>query len=156
MRWMVLIACAVVSQGAGGMRKPDRTLAMADNPFAHPSSLPYELPPFDHIGDQDYLPAFEAGMSEHLAQVTRIANDPAAADFRNTVLALESSGLLLRRVSDAFFNLNASNTNPQMQKIDSAIAPRLQAHEDAIFLNPALFARIDAVYRRRSTLKLRS
>jgi peptidyl-dipeptidase Dcp len=105
---------------------------MADNPFSQPSTLPYQLPPFDRISNADYLPGFEQGMSEQRAQVRAIADNPAPADFANTVLALERSGQMLNRVSAAFFNLNASNTDPQMQQIDSEIAPRLQAHEDAI------------------------
>src|SRR5262249_46493190 len=71
-------------------------------------------------------------------------------------VALEHSGQLLSRVSAAFFNLNAANTDPQMQQIDAEIAPRLQAHADAIFLDPALFARLCAVHARRAGLQLAS
>jgi peptidyl-dipeptidase Dcp len=129
---------------------------MAENPFSHPSTLPYRLPPFDRVQNAEYRPAFEQGMREQRAEVQRIVADPAEADFQNTLVALERSGQLLNRVSAVFFNLNASNTDPQMQEIDSEIAPKLQAHEDAIFLDPALFARVDAVYRRRASLQLDS
>jgi len=122
---------------------------MAENPFSHPSTLPYELPPFDRIRNGDYRPAFEEGMSEQRAQVRAIATSAAAPDFENTIVALERSGQILSRVSAVFFNLNASNTDPLMQEIDSEIAPKLQAHEDAIYLDSALFARVDAVYQRR-------
>src|SRR5262249_50852488 len=74
----------------------------------------------------------------------------------NTLVALERSGLMLNRVSSVFFNLNASNTDPEMETIDSEIAPKLQAHEDAIYLDAALFARVDAVYQRRAGLNLDS
>src|SRR5205823_14391530 len=103
-----------------------------------------------------YRPAFMQAMREQRAQVQAIAASPAAPDFQNTVVALERCGQMLSRVSAVFFNLNASNTDPQMQQIDSEIAPRLQAHEDAIYLDPALFARVDAVYRRRDSLQLDS
>jgi peptidyl-dipeptidase Dcp len=129
---------------------------MAENPFSHPSTLPYRLPPFDRVQNADYRPAFEQGMRQQRAEVQQIASDPAEADFQNTLVALERSGQMLSRVSAVFFNLNASNTDPQMQEIDSEIAPKLQAHEDAIFLDPALFARVDAVYRRRASLQLDS
>ena len=129
---------------------------MAENPFSHPSTLPYRLPPFDRVQNADYRPAFEQGMREQRTEVQQIASDPAEADFQNTLVALERSGQMLSRVSAVFFNLNASNTDPQMQEIDSEIAPKLQAHEDAIFLDPALFARVDAVYRRRASLQLDS
>src|SRR3984893_10848422 len=127
---------------------------MAENPFSHPSALPYQLPPFDRIRNGDYRPAFEEAMREQRMEVGQIAHDPAAPDFQNTIVALERSGRMLGRVSGVFFNLNASNTDPQMQQIDSEIAPKLQAHEDAIFLDPALFARVDSVYRRRDSLQL--
>ena len=84
----------------------------------------------------------------------QIVENPQRADFENTIVALERSGLMLNRVSSVFFNLNASNTDPEMEAIDSEIAPKLQAHEDAIFLDPALFARVDAVYQQRADLNL--
>jgi peptidyl-dipeptidase Dcp len=129
---------------------------MAENPFSHPSTLPYRLPPFDRVQNPDYLPGFEQGMREQRAEVQKIAGDPAAPDFQNTIVALERSGQMLSRVSAVFFNLNASNMDPRMQEIDSEIAPRLQAHEDAIFLDPALFARVAAIYGRRASLQLDS
>src|SRR5882672_7926776 len=129
---------------------------MAENPFTHPSRLPYWLPPFDRISNPDYRPAFEQAMREQRAEVQKIAGDPAAPDFQNTIVALERSGQMLSRVSAVFFNLNASNADPRMQEIDSEIAPKLQAHEDAIFLDPALFARVAAIYGRRANLQLDS
>jgi len=129
---------------------------MAENPFSRPSTLPYQLPPFDRVSNADYRPAFDEGMREQRAEVQRIVDNPAPADFENTVVALERSGRMLSRVSSVFFNLNASNTDAQMQEIDSEIAPKLQAHEDAVFLDPALFARVAAVYQRRAQLQLDS
>jgi peptidyl-dipeptidase Dcp len=129
---------------------------MAENPFSHPSRLPYEFPPFDRVNNAHYRPAFDAGMQEQRAEVRQIVENPAAADFQNTVVALERSGRMLSRVSSVFFNLNASNTDAEMLEIDSEIAPKLQAHDDSIFLDPALFARVDAVYQRRAGLNLDS
>jgi peptidyl-dipeptidase Dcp len=129
---------------------------MAENPFSHPSTLPYQSPQFDRIRNEHYRPAFEQGMQEQRAQVQAIVNDPAKPDFQNTIVALERSGQVLHRVSAVFFNLNASNTDPELQQIDSEIAPKLQAHEDAIYLDPALFVRVAAVYERRSRLGLDS
>jgi len=126
----------------------------ADNPFAHPSTLPYELPPFDRIRDEDYLPAFEAGMREQLRQVAAIAASKEPPSFENTIVALERSGQLLQRVESTFLRLNACNTDPQMQRIDTEMAPRLTAHDDAIHLDPKLWARVDTLYRERTRLKL--
>lgn len=127
---------------------------MADNPFTRPSTLPFELPPFDRIHDSDYRPAFEAGMAEQLKQVAAIAKDPAPATFENTIVALEKSGQLRTRVEIVFSNLNACNTDDEMQKIDTEMSPRLTAQDDAILLDPALWARVDGLYQKRTTLHL--
>lgn len=126
----------------------------ADNPFARPSQLSFELPPFNTIRDGDYAPAFEAGMREQLGEVAAIAHNPQPATFENTIVALERSGRLLDRVSSVFFNLNSCNTDSAMQEVDTAMAPRLAAHSDTIFLDAALWARVDGLYARRASLGL--
>jgi peptidyl-dipeptidase Dcp len=127
---------------------------MADNPFAAPSTLDFHLPPFDRIRDSDYRPAFEAGMAEQLRQVAAIAHASEAPTFANTIVALERSGRTLERVETTFSNLNACNTDPAMQQIDTDMAPLLTAQRDAIHLNPPLWARVDALYSRRASLHL--
>src|SRR5260221_1859772 len=128
----------------------------ADNPFAAPSTLPYGLPPFDHIRDGDYMPAYRAGMAQQLAEVAAIVSSPDPPTFDNTVLALERSGRLLDRAKKAFVNLNASNGDEAMRKLETELAPLLAAHEDAIDLNPKLFARLDQLYGERAQLLLDS
>src|SRR6267143_5770168 len=140
--------------GEGPGQKTARTSAMADNPFMQPSTLPFELPPFDRIRDSDYLPAFQAGMHQQLTEVARIAHNPQPASFDNTIVALERAGQLLMRVDTAFGRLNASNTNPRMQEIDTEMAPKLTAQQDAIHLDPALWARVEALYDKRASLPL--
>ena len=130
------------------------TKPMADNPFLHPSTLPYELPPFDRIKDADYVPAFEAGMRAHRQEVDAIVHNREPATFQNTIVALERSGQLLERVNTVFSNLNASNGNPGMDKIDTEMTPKLTAHEDTILLDAALYARVDSLFERRASLKL--
>ena len=113
---------------------------MPENPFSRPSTLPYQMPPFDRVRNADYRPGFEEGMRQQREEVRQIVETAAPADFANTVVALERSGLMLNRVSSVFFNLNASNTDAEMEAIDSEIAPKLQAHEDAIFLEKGVLA----------------
>ncbi|WP_020673353.1 M3 family metallopeptidase [Amycolatopsis nigrescens] len=125
-----------------------------DNPFATASELPYGLPPFDRITDEHFLPAFEAGIAEQAAEVAAIADDPEPATFENTVVALERSGALLGRVSSVFGNLASSDTSPERQRIQAAVAPKLAAHHDAIYLNQRLFARIADLFGRRGSLGL--
>ena len=123
------------------------------NPFAAKSSLPYQAPPFDRIRDSDYQPAIEEGMKQELAEVEAIANDPAPPTFANTIEAMERSGRLLNRVQRVFNALTQSNTNKELQRVQSEEAPRLAAHRDAISLNAKLFARIQAVYDHRDQLE---
>lgn len=149
--FLAVSACALA---AGGAPAQSGTSKMTGNPFARPSTLPFELPPFDRIRDEDYRPAFEAGMREQLAEVDRIAHNRGAPTFDNTIVALERSGRLLERVATVFSNLNSCNTDPQMQAVDTAMAPKLAAHHDAIFLDAALWARVDALYGGRASLEL--
>jgi peptidyl-dipeptidase Dcp len=149
------LAAALATSALAGSAWPAATgSTMADNPFAQPSTLAFELPPFDHIHDSDYLPAFEAGMREHLREVAAIAGNAHAPTFENTIVALERSGRMLNRVETTFSLLNACNTDPQMQQIETEMAPKLAAHHDAIYLNAALWARVDALYRHRADLRL--
>jgi len=124
------------------------------NPLLTESTLPFHLPPFDRIKDEHYAPAFEQGMAEQLKEVAVIADNPEKPTFENTIVALERSGQLLNRVDRVFSNLEAANTNPAMQAIDTEMSPKLAAHNDTIYLNGALFARVDELYQARATLGL--
>lgn len=114
---------------------------MSQNPFLTKSSLEYELPPFAEISEEDYLPAFYAGMDEQLAEVEKIT-DQAEVTFENTLVALEKSGGILSRVAAVFYNKSSSDTNDSIDKIEAEIAPKLASHSDKIKLNQKLFARI--------------
>jgi peptidyl-dipeptidase Dcp len=126
----------------------------AENPFACPSTLPYQLPPFDRIHDEDLAPAFHAGMAAELAEVAAIAGNPAPASFENTIVALERRGLLLERVNRTFNSLVASNSDEAILKLESELTPELASHSDQILLNAALFARIETLHRQRERLSL--
>jgi peptidyl-dipeptidase Dcp len=142
---------AAFAVGALPAQDPMPTLP-ADNPFARPSSLPYATPPFDRIRDEHWLPTFTEGMRVHRVEVAAIAANPEPPTFANTIEALERAGALLTRVSRVFFNLTESNTNPTIQKVQADLAPKLAAHQDAIWLDARLFARVEAVFAARDTL----
>ena len=125
-----------------------------DNPLLKESMLPFHYPPFDKIKNADFKPALEAGMREQLKEIEPIAGNSEKPTFENTVVALERTGRLLDRTERVFDNLNACNTNPEMQKIDKEMAPKLSAHRDAIHLNGKLFARIQDLYDKRDSLGL--
>jgi peptidyl-dipeptidase Dcp len=126
------------------------------NPFYAPSTLPFQAPPFDKIKDDDFQPAIEAGMAQQQSEIQTIADNPDAATFDNTIVAMEKTGQLLDRVMSAFNGVTGANTNPTLQKVRSIEAPKLAAHQDFIHLNTKLFARVSAMYKQRATLKLDS
>ncbi|HMN45119.1 MAG TPA: M3 family metallopeptidase [Povalibacter sp.] len=134
------------------------TAADAVNPQSNPlltkSPLPYELPPFDKIRNEHFRPAIEAGMAEQKREIETIANSQEAATFENTIVALERSGELLARANSVFYNLTSSHTNPDLEALRTDLAPKLSAHSDSIYLDPALFARVAALYGKRASLQL--
>lgn len=127
---------------------------MTENPFFKPSTLVYELPPFAEIREEHYLPAFERGMAEQLAEIAEIAANPEPPTFDNTLIALERSGALLKRVRAVFDNQVSSDTTPGVDRVDAEISPRLAEHRDAIHLDAALFARIEELHGARAGLGL--
>jgi peptidyl-dipeptidase Dcp len=146
---------ATNARAAGGdVGQSTDTNMSPDNPFAQPSALAYEFPPFDRVRDADYRPAFIAGMTAQLAEAAAIASDPQPPSLENTIVALERSGTVLTRVARTFFNQATSNSDAATLQLESEMAPKLAAHQDAIHLNPALFARIETLYRERSRLQL--
>src|SRR5215218_3648416 len=121
----------------------------SDNPLRSESPLPFALPPFGDITPEHCLEALLAGMAEQRAEVDAIVGSDESPTFDNTVVALERSGRLLSRAEAVFGNLASSVSTPRMREIEREIAPLEAAHSDALRLDPALFARIDAVHSAR-------
>jgi len=127
---------------------------MTENPLFTPSSLPLEAPDFDAISIEHYRPAFEEGIKRELAEIDSIASNPDEPTFENTIVAMEKSGRLLDRTESVFYNLTSAHTNDEMQAIQTEMAPKLAAHSDNIYLNSALFERVQTLYENRSGLNL--
>src|SRR5437588_11121647 len=144
-----IAAISVIAQTS-----PVQNPNMTDNPLLTESSLPYHIPAFDKIKDEHFAPAIEEGMNQQLKEVETVANNSEKPTFDNTIVALERTGRLLDRAERTFENLNACNTNPEMQKIEKEMAPKLSAHRDAIHLNGKLFARVKQLYDNRDKLGL--
>jgi len=133
---------------------PAPAAALAGNPLATASKLPFHYPAFDQIKDQHFLPAFAEGMRIQLQEIAAIANNAKPATFENTIVAMEKSGALLTRVQTIFGNLQGANTNDKLDAVDSEMSPKMAAHIDAVYLNPKLFARVKSLYQQRAKLKL--
>jgi peptidyl-dipeptidase Dcp len=112
------------------------------------------LPRFDRVGDQDFAPGFEAAILAHEAEIDAIANNPETPTFDNTVVALEIAGDELSRVSALFWGKAGAHTNETIQALEREIAPKMSRHYSKIGMNPALFARIDALWEKRGELDL--
>lgn len=124
------------------------------NPFFTDYETPFQLPPFDQIKAEHYVPAFEKGMEIELTEIDAIVNNTEEPTFANTIEALDGTGELLGKVSTVFYGLNSANTTDEIQAINREMSPKLAAHADKIRLNKGLFERVKAVYDKRADLDL--
>jgi peptidyl-dipeptidase Dcp len=126
----------------------------ADNPLLQDWTGPYGLPPFRDIRPEHFEPAFEVAMREQLAEIDAIADQREPPTFANTVEAFDRCGRLFSRINLLFGNLTVSDTSPALQAVEREMAPRLAAHENAIYMHASLFERVDALHARRDELGL--
>ena len=151
---MAIFALSALFLFSCGKKKDDSASQDTANPFFKTWTTPYGIPPFEEIKAEHYIPAFERGMEEQIAEIDAIVNNPEAPTFENTILALEYSGELLYNVAAVFFNLMEAVNSPEMEKIAENISPKLSKHSDNIGLNPELFKRIKTVYDNKENLNL--
>ena len=124
------------------------------NPLLAPHEGPFELPPFAEIQDRHFAEAFDTALADAKAEIEAIAASPDAPTFANTIDGLALAGRGLSRVLSVFFTLASVDSNPERERLQREVSPRLAEHSSDIMLNPALFARIDALWQRRETLGL--
>lgn len=115
---------------------------------------PYGTPPFDKISFSDYKPAFLTGMEQQIDEINLIVNSSEEPTFENSIEALDRSGKLLSRVSPIFYGLRSADTNDDIIALAGELSPLLSEHSDNIYLNKALFNRINSVYMKRAELEL--
>lgn len=130
--------------------------AKNNNPFFETYKNKFGAPPFDQIKNEHYMPAFTEGIKQHQAEIDAIANSKDAPTFDNTIAAIDFSGELLKKVSTVFFNLYSCDTNSTLDKIAKDMSPVLSEHNDNIYLNEKLFARVQKLYDNRAKLGLNS
>lgn len=124
------------------------------NPLLGEFNTPFQVPPFDKIAITDYKPAIREAIKVHEQEIDEIVSNSKPANFENTIVAYERSGMLLSKVQSVFFNMNSSMTSDEMQQIAEDLSPELSAHSDAIKMNEKLFARVKEVYMQKEKLKL--
>ncbi|HEX6037377.1 M3 family metallopeptidase [Longimicrobium sp.] len=140
---LVLTAAAVT--GAGAQQNP--LLAEWTGPYGG-------IPPFDQVRVEHFKPALETAMAENLAEIERIARNPAAPTFQNTIEALENAGRMLDRVSTSYGIWSSTMNTPEFAAVEREMAPRLAAFGDQVTGNTALFRRIAAIYESPDTVNL--
>ncbi len=126
----------------------------AANPLLEPWSAPFGLPPFERIRPEHFGPALAEAMRQHRAELDAIGANPEPPSFDNTVAALDRAGALLYRIESVLGNLTASETSPALQAVQREMAAPLAAHDTAVKMHPAVFARLDALHRDRAALGL--
>ena len=124
------------------------------NPFFAEYGTPFDVPPFDKIKTEHFIPAFEEGIKQQSEEIDAIVNNSELPTFENTIVAKDRSGELLGSVSDVFDNLSSANTNDKIQAIAKEVAPLMSQHYDNISLNEKLFERVKAVYEQKEKLNL--
>jgi peptidyl-dipeptidase Dcp len=132
---------------------PSSVSSTTTNPFLVKSTARFEAPRFDQIKPQHFKPAYAEGRRLHNLEIARIADNRAAPNFANTIIALERAGGTLDRVSAVFGNMGSANSSPEIRALQRELGPIQAAHYDAISLNPKLFARVKAVHDRRASLR---
>jgi peptidyl-dipeptidase Dcp len=126
--------------------------ATANNALLTPSPLQYMAPQFDKFTASDYLPAFKQGMLEHKTEIATITNNSEPATFDNTIVALEKTGATLDRTQRVFFNLSGLISDDNFISVEEQIVPKLTAHQDNIYLDEKLFARVQVIYKNKAAL----
>jgi hypothetical protein len=155
-RLAILLLLLVLVPGIPSWAQQPEVAAGDANPLLKTWTTPFQVPPFEQIKPEHFLPAIKQALAEQRKEIDAIVNNPKPATFENTILALEGSGELLSKVQGVFGNLQSSETNPQLQQINREVTPLVSAARDEIRLNAGLFGRVKAVYEQRDKLGLTS
>ena len=130
------------------------TAVSCTNPFLASWNTPYSIPDFGKVKEKHYIPAVEEGIRQQQAEIDAIIANQDAPTFANVVEAYEASGAILDRVVGVLFNLSETDATPALQDIVEQIIPMLSVHSDNISMNPAFFAKVEALYNDMENLGL--
>ena len=128
--------------------------AQKNNPLLKEWNTPYQTPPFAEIKTEHYMPAVKQAMKEAEKNIKAIASSKKKPTFENTIVALEKASALLDKVTSVMYNMNESNTNPDLQKLLLEVSPKITTFSNSIFMNEKLFERVKAVYTGEEMAKL--
>lgn len=114
----------------------------------------FNTAPFSKIKNEYFYPAIKKLIEVTNSEIESITNNKEAPTFKNTVEALDYTGLQLDRVTSIFFNLNSAETNDEIQKIAQEVSPLLSNFKNDLLLNEDLFKRVKQVYEQKDSLQL--
>lgn len=146
MKQILAAAVAVATCGCS----PDKPA----NPLLGDFDTPHGIAPFAQITIENYREGMLLGMEQQKAEIAAITESSEVPTFDNTILALDQSGKLLRKVRGTFSPLSSSNSTEEMRALQKEMSPLFSAHSDDIYLNDKLFARVKSVYESRGSLTL--
>jgi peptidyl-dipeptidase Dcp len=152
--YVIFLCLSLIPASFSSQTAPQTALTPADNPFFKPYGTRFNVPPFQLIKNEHFLPAIEEGIKREQAEIDGIITNPEPPTFENTIAPLDHAGIFLSEVNGVFGSLQSANTNKELQAMARKTAPMLAAHRDNIRLNEKLFRRVKAVYDNRSNLKL--
>ena len=153
MRHLLLFSLGLVLAVSACQTK-EKKEASAENPFFSKYDTPFNVPPFEQIKAEHYMPAIDKAMSEHKQEIDAIINNTEAASFENTIVALDDAGKSLSEVMSVYYSLKSAHGTEGIMAIAQEVGKKSSAHSDDISLNPALFARVKAVYEQKDQLEL--
>jgi peptidyl-dipeptidase Dcp len=151
---LILLMAGLLFTACSRTSETPAEAAITDNPFFAEYDTPFNVPPFDTIKPEHFIPAYEKGMEQQKAEIEELVNNPEPPTFKNTIATLDRSGKLLSEVSRVFGGLSGANTNDELKAIQKEMAPRLAAHRDEINLNKKLFERIKVLFDKKDKLDL--
>ncbi|MBS2212502.1 M3 family metallopeptidase [Carboxylicivirga mesophila] len=154
MRNFLMLAMVVVLGLSACQNQKKDGAGASDNPFFSAYTTPYNVPPFEQIKPEHYMPALDKAMAEHKKEVEAIINNSEAATFENTIVALDDAGKMLSEVTSVYYGLKSADGTEGIMAIATDVAKKLSAHSDDISLNPDLFKRVEAVYNQKEELNL--
>jgi peptidyl-dipeptidase Dcp len=151
---LILLALGLLFAACSKSSETPAETPATDNPFFAEYDTPFQVPPFDTIKAEHFVPAYEKGMEQEKEEIDDLVNNPDEPTFENTIVALDRTGKQLSKVGIVFGGLSSANTNDELKAIQKEMAPRLAAHNDEINLNKKLFERVKAVYEKQEELNL--
>ena len=154
MKNFILNLTAAATIGAACVACSSNNTNMNDNPFFAEYDTPYQIPPFEKIRYEHYMPAVDSGIVAHNNEIQAIIDNPETPNFENTVLAYDNSGSILRKVQYVIYALGESDNTPEMEKITTEATPKFSAHADEILMNLDLFEKFKKVHNAQDSLGL--